>query len=90
MNKMDAHEKRLTLSWVLLAALTVISLEGAPVLGSKALAAVSVLVIAFLKVRIVIREFMEIRWAPLWLRLVLEAWGAILCAALLFMVVRPA
>lgn len=87
---LDAHEKRLVMWWVLLAALTVISLEGAPALGGRTLIAAAVLVIAFVKVRIVIRQFMEIRLAPIWLQLVLEAWGAIVCAALLFMLVRPA
>lgn len=84
---MDAHEKRLALWWSALAALTVISLEGAPALGSKALFAVTIVVIAFVKVRIVVREFMEVRLAPLALRVVLDVWGLLICTALIFLIV---
>lgn len=84
---MDAHEKRLAFWWLFLAALTVISLEGAPAVGDKALFAGIILVIAFVKVRIVIREFMEVRTAPLPLRLCLEVWGVAVCGALLVMIV---
>jgi Prokaryotic Cytochrome C oxidase subunit IV len=83
---MDAHEKRLALWWLLLVALTVISLEGASAIGSKRLFAVTALVIAFVKVRIVVREFMEVRAAPIMLRLVLDVWGAGICAALIIMI----
>lgn len=83
---MDAHEKRLARWWLLLVALTVISLEGGSAIGSKALLAIAVLVIAFVKVRIVIREFMEVRGAPLALRLVLDVWGLAVCAALIAMI----
>jgi Prokaryotic Cytochrome C oxidase subunit IV len=83
---MDAHEKRLALWWLALVALTVISLEGAPSLSNKALFGVTILVIAFSKVRIVVREFMEVRDAPLPLRLVLDLWGIIICSVLIFLV----
>ena len=39
-------------------------------------AAVGVLAIAFAKVWLIIRYFMEVRIAPLWLRLILDAWVA--------------
>lgn len=84
---LDAHEKRLALWWLLLVVLTILSLEGAPSLGSKTLFTVTLFVIAFAKVRIVVCEFMEVRGAPLALRLVLEVWGIGICGALIFMVV---
>jgi Prokaryotic Cytochrome C oxidase subunit IV len=83
---MDTQEKRLALWWLALVALTVISLEGAPSLSNKALFGVTILVIAFTKVRIVVREFMEVRDAPLPLRLVLDLWGIIICSVLIFLV----
>lgn len=84
---MDAQEKRLVLGWLLLTLLTVFSLEGASALGNKSLFATTVLVIAFVKVRIVVREFMEVRAAPLALQLVLDIWGIGICVALVRMLV---
>jgi Prokaryotic Cytochrome C oxidase subunit IV len=84
--EMDAHEKRLALWWLLLVALTVISLEGASAIASKALFAATILIIAFIKVRIVVREFMEVRAAPIMLRLVLDVWAIGICAALIIMI----
>jgi hypothetical protein len=83
---MDVHEKRLALWWLLLVALTVISLAGAPSLGNRAVFAVTILIIAFVKVRIVVREFMEVRAAPIALRLVLGVWGGAVCVALISMI----
>ncbi len=82
---MDAAEKHLTLWWLGLTVLTLISLEGASALGRWSSAAV--LVIAFLKVRIVVRQFMDVRTAPLPLRLVLDIWGAAICGALIFLII---
>ena len=78
---MDSAEKRMVLWWLLLVALTLASLEGAGELGRWANAAV--LVIAFAKVRIVVREFMEVRSAPLPLRLSLDVWGVAVCGTLI-------
>ena len=83
---MDAHEKRLALGWLLLTVLTIISLEGAPSLVNKSLFAATILVIAFVKVRIVVREFMEVRSAPMVLQLALDIWGIGICVALVWMV----
>jgi hypothetical protein len=85
--QIDIHERRLVLWWLLLVVLTVGSLEGAPSLSNKSLFSSVIIVIAFIKVRIVIREFMEIRSAPLPLRLCLEVWGGAVCGALLVMIV---
>jgi hypothetical protein len=86
---MDPHEKRLVIGWGLLAALTLLSLEGAPALGSTALFAAVVMIIAFVKVRIVVREFMEVRRAPLALRLVLDIWGVAVCGTLVLQLAWP-
>ena len=42
-------------------------------------AAVAILVITFIKIRFVFLDFMEIRTAPLALRLVLEVWAVLAC-----------
>jgi hypothetical protein len=43
--------------------------------------AVAVVLIAYLKVRLVFLDFMELRTAPLPLRLSVEAWAALVCGA---------
>lgn len=43
---------------------------------SQTTAAVGLLAIAFTKIWLIVRYFMEVRFAPLWLRLVLDAWVA--------------
>jgi hypothetical protein len=83
---MDGPEKRLLLWWAVLTALTLFSLEGAPAIGNPRIFTAVVLVIAFIKARIVIREFMEVRAAPLALRLVLNIWCLGICAALIIMI----
>lgn len=85
MSAMDGPEKRLIAWWALLAALTLVSLEGAPVLLSARWFVTAVLVIAFIKVRVVILDFMEVRHAPFALRGVLEIWGVAVCGGLLVM-----
>lgn len=42
-----------------------------------------VLVIAFIKVRYIMLEFMELRDAPLVMRLFAECWAALVCAAVI-------
>lgn len=85
---MAVSEKQLIWRWAVLVCLTLLSLEGSPLLGTSALAAAVVLAIAFAKVRIVVRDFMEVRHAPRWLRLVLELWGVVVCATLIFIIAR--
>ena len=46
---------------------------------------VAVLVIAFLKVRVVYLDFMELRHAPLPLRLVFEAWTVIVAGVVIWL-----
>jgi hypothetical protein len=71
----------LTVIWALLLGATLFSVESAGGLFPKAPAkavAVVVIVMAFIKVRFVGLEFMELRHAPRLARLAFEAWVAIL------------
>ncbi|MFT4582102.1 MAG: hypothetical protein ACI915_003696 [Gammaproteobacteria bacterium] len=48
-------------------------------------ATIAILIITFIKVRFVFLDFMELRTAPLALRLAFEAWAVIVCATLIFL-----
>jgi Prokaryotic Cytochrome C oxidase subunit IV len=75
---------RLFTIWLFLSGLTVLTWW----LGSKdtaqtaAFITYGVLLIAFVKTRLVIRNFMEVREAPLWLRLLCDGWLVLLFAIL--------
>jgi hypothetical protein len=73
---------RILAVWLLLVAATLVSWEtrGA---SDRWLAGSSVLLIALLKARIIGLEFMELRRAPLLLRLGFELWAVVVCAVLL-------
>ena len=43
------------------------------------------IIIAFIKVRIVIRYFMEVRQAPMALKLVCDAWVVLVCGAIIYL-----
>jgi hypothetical protein len=79
--------KRLLVVWIMLASLTLAYLwidhtaDGS--LRSSALITSSVIVIALVKVRIIFREFMEVRNAPALLCRLTDAWVVIIGAALL-------
>ena len=79
--------KRLLAVWVLLASLTLgylwidHSVDGS--LRSSAVVTSSVIVIALIKVRIIFREFMEVRNAPVLLCRLTDAWVVIMAAAML-------
>ena len=79
--------KRLLVVWIILASLTLAYLwidhtaNGS--LRSSALITSSVIVIALVKVRIIFREFMEVRNAPVLLCRLTDAWVVIIGAALL-------
>ncbi|MCV7100218.1 cytochrome C oxidase subunit IV family protein [Mycobacterium palustre] len=78
--------RRLLVVWVVLAALTLTylwidhSLDGT--LGAGAVATSSVIVIALVKVRIIFREFMEVRQAPVLLCRLTDAWVMLIAVAL--------
>lgn len=75
---------RTTVIWFLLVAATALSWEMGHGVGFNDLrhAGAAILVVAFVKVRFVILEFMEVRHAPLTLRLMGEAWSVAVCAVL--------
>jgi hypothetical protein len=79
--------KRLLVVWLVLASLTLAylwidhSLDGS--LRPSAVVTSSVIVIALVKVRIIFREFMEVRQAPAVLCRLTDAWVVLMAAALL-------
>ena len=79
--------KRLLVVWIVLASFTLSylwidrSLSGS--LTASALVTSSVIVIALIKVRIIFREFMEVRQAPVLLCRLTDAWVVLIGAALL-------
>lgn len=79
--------KRLLVVWTILAALTLAylwidrSVDGA--LKSSTVVTSSVIIIALVKVRIIFREFMEVRDAPVLLCRLTDAW-VVLIAVVLF------
>lgn len=76
---------RPTIIWLLLVAASLLSWESMSIAGGDArLARAAILIIAFLKVRLVGLEFMELRHAPVALRAAFEGWTILVCAALLF------
>lgn len=82
---------RISLVWLLLVAATVLSWEVGHGFadGDPRYAQAAVIVVAFIKVRYVILDFMEIRDAPLPVRCVAEAWVVAVCAALIGLYVLP-
>ena len=79
---------RLTITWMLLVAMTLFSTEaggtgGASWFGSAAVVTVAVLGIAFVKVWLVMFTFMEVRGAPLGLRVLATGWLVVALAVLL-------
>lgn len=79
-----AHSRRrLVIIWLALCALTVAAFAAGESHTNGHWALVAVIVAALVKVRFVILDFMEVRTAPLPLRLVLEGWLVVLGATLL-------
>jgi hypothetical protein len=76
---------RTTLIWFLLVAATIFSWEMGHGVGlhDARYAGAAIIVVAFVKVRFVILDFMEIRHAPLPMRIVGEAWVLIVCTILI-------
>jgi hypothetical protein len=74
---------RITAVWLLLVIATLVSWESAQAGGDHRLTTSAVLFIAFVKVRFIGLDFMELRGAPRPLRTIFELWLLIVCAALL-------
>ena len=79
--------KRLLVVWLVLASLTLAylwldhSLDGS--LRASAVVTSNVIMIALVKVRIIFREFMEVRQAPVLLCRLTDAWVVLIAAGLL-------
>jgi len=72
-------EKRLIVVWLVLSAITIAqlgvgSLDGQAALRPNAAITSSAIVLALVKVRIIIREFMEVRHAPVLLCRLTDLW----------------
>ena len=84
---MIKFNKRLLIVWVVLAALTLgylwidQSVDGS--YSASAVVTSTVIVIAVIKVRIIFREFMEVRQAPVLLCRLTDAWVVLIAASLL-------
>ena len=78
-----------TYAWIVLSAITIVSKWLAPghAHGATAVASVpitvAVIVLAFIKGRLIIQYFMEVRTDPRWLKLFTDAWLTILWAGVL-------
>jgi caa(3)-type oxidase subunit IV len=76
-------ERTTSLVWALLMSLTILSWWLGTERASDARGpAVAILVVAFLKARLVIRHFMDVRHAPRVLRLATDVWAFGVCALL--------
>jgi hypothetical protein len=79
--------KRLLIVWVVLAALTLsylwIDRQVGGTLRASAVVTSAVVVIAVIKVRIIFREFMEVRQAPALLCRLTDAWVVLIAVSLL-------
>lgn len=80
--------RRITWAWLALSLLTVTSWWIGPIRGNvsptpNVLVTVTVLVLALVKARLVIRQFMEVRTAPAWLRIATDVWLIVLWGTVL-------
>jgi heme/copper-type cytochrome/quinol oxidase subunit 4 len=89
---MSVLRERVTLVWLVLMALTCVTTWGlSKDLFSPPVAVVGIFLIAAVKVRYVMLDFMELRDAPLPVRLAFEAWPAVVAAVILaFWFLTPA
>jgi len=73
---------RLTVTWSALVILTLLSFTVLQGFQPYQLAGAAVIVVAFVKARLVGLEFMELRKAPLVLRLMFETWIVLICSTI--------
>jgi len=74
-----AIRKRLAIAWIVLAAITLLAWwigarHGPGPLRPDAAVALSAIAITIVKVRVIMREFMDVRSAPAWLKRITDAW----------------
>lgn len=81
--------KRLAIVWLILSAMTLVyvwldeAVDQNGTLKASTVVTVSAIVIALVKVRIIFREFMEVRHAPALLRRLTDAWVVLMAVCLL-------
>jgi hypothetical protein len=84
-----AFNKRLLIVWTVLSAMTLVyvwldhTADESGTLKASTVVTVSAIVIALIKVRIIFREFMEVRHAPVLLCRLTDAWVVLVAACLL-------
>ena len=81
-------EKRLIVVWLALSTITIVqlgvgSIDGRAALARNSAITASAILIALIKVRIIIREFMEVRHAPVLLGRLADLWVVLTGAVLL-------
>lgn len=79
---------RYTRVWLVLIAITALSWWTGHAIGNQRLAGALVLMLAFLKARFVISDFMEVRDAPIALRLLTDGWVVLAGALLVILSLR--
>jgi hypothetical protein len=84
----SAFEKRLLIVWLALSAITILQLGVGSVDGGATLAPSSAITaaaigVALIKVRVILREFMEVRHAPVSMGRLTDLWLALTAAVLL-------
>lgn len=87
-NTANTRNRAITVAWLALSAITVISWWLAPGhsgahAGPSVPITVAAIVLGFVKCRMIIRQFMEVGTAPRWLRLATDAWLVVLWTAVL-------
>jgi Prokaryotic Cytochrome C oxidase subunit IV len=80
--------RAITYAWIVLCAITMLSWWLAPghshgTAGASVPITLAVIALGFIKARLIIRYFMEIRTAPRWLKASTDAWLAVLWLAIL-------
>jgi hypothetical protein len=82
---------RATLIWGLLVGATLLSWEFGHGIGFSDLthAGIAIIVVAIVKVRMVILDFMEVRHAPVYMRIAGEAYCAVICGVLITLFYLP-
>ena len=86
----DLVRSRITGVWAVLVGATLLSWELGHGFGVQdtRVAGALILVVAMIKVRFVMLDFMEVRHAPAWMRLGAEIWTVALAASLVALFVR--
>ncbi|WP_176599253.1 cytochrome C oxidase subunit IV family protein [Sphingobium sp. 15-1] len=81
---------RVTLTWIVLLGATLLSWEMGHGMGFESIehASMAIILVSFVKVRFVMHEFMELRHAPLFMRLLADGWIVVVTLLLLGLYLR--